>query len=218
MQQKISLQQKITYILFGLTIILLLITFISPELLGIKIDPEDIKELILSAGSYSWLAYLVLIIVSVLSPIPSSIFALVGGYIFNPLLIIFLNFLGEALGASGNFYIGRLLGKKIVTKRFPKIKKTVDKITMNTIFLLALIPVGTSNITGYSAGVSEISYKKYISGWMSGIMLLNTVITLLGYSAQQQSLLMTGIISALGIVAIFAVHTLMKNHTKKSKK
>lgn len=215
MKQKYSLQQKITYILFGFAIILLLIILISPGLLGIKIDPEYIKELILSAGPYSWLAYLALITSSVLSPIPSSIFALIGGYIFNPILIIFLNFLGEALGATGNFYIGRILGKKIITKRFPKVKNTVDKITMNTVFLLALIPVGTSNITGYSAGVSEMSYKKFITGWMLGIMLSNTAITLLGYSAQKKSIMMTAIVSILGTAAIVSIHRIMRKYYKK---
>lgn len=167
------------------------------------LSQTNLEAFIKKAGIFSWLAFLILIIVSVLGPLPSSLVVLVGGYIFNPFFALGLTLIGETIGATGNFYIGRKLGKKILMKKFPKVKKMIEKygnhLTPLNIFLLGIIPVGTSNVTGYVAGMTKMSYKKYIQAWMMGIMLLNTAISFLGYSAKIQSLPLTA-----GIV-IFAI-------------
>ena len=176
-------------------------------------NQASIEAFIKRAGIFSWLAYLLLVILAVLGPITSSVIILIGGYLFNPFLVIGLNLLGEFIGASGNFFIGRKLGKKLLMKKFPKIKHMVEKygdyLNSFNIFLLGLIPVGTSNLTGYVAGMSRMSFKKYISSWMVAIFFLNIAISFLGYSARIHSLPLTIAIVVIIIISL----AVMKKYT-----
>ena len=80
------------------------------------------------------------------------------------------------------------------------VKKYGSHLNRESIFFLALIPVGTSNVTGYLCGISNNTFKDYIISWVSGITILNIIITFLGYSAKIQSLGLT-----IGIVSLIAV-------------
>ena len=163
---KITPIKIITYGLF-ISLSIFLLYSISAEIDPTKLfNKETIEGLIESSGPLSWLVFIFLIALAVMSPLPSSTLVLIGGYLFNPLFTILLTIIGEIIGAIGNFYIGRKFGKTIITKRFPKIKKMVKKygshLNRESIFFLALIPVGTSNVTGYLCGISNNTFKDYI--------------------------------------------------------
>ena len=121
-----------------------------------------------------------------------------------------LNLIAEMLGASGNFFIGRKLARKFMIKKFPKMKRYADQLNTKIVFLLALIPVGTSNITGYIAGISKMRFKRYLGTWMLGITLLNTSIALLGYSARIQSVKLTVIIIVIGLISMYGIYQIIK--------
>jgi len=152
---------------------------------------ESIEQFILGAGIWSWLVYIVLISIMVLSPLPSSLFVLIGGYLFNPFLVILLTIIGEAIGATGNFFIGRKLGKRVLLKRWPKVRSLFERygehVNRQNVFFLSMIPVGTSNFTGYLAGMSDIDYRDYIISWITGITFVSLIIAFLGHSAKIES-------------------------------
>ncbi|MCA9352803.1 VTT domain-containing protein [Patescibacteria group bacterium] len=195
------------FVLGGLLLFLYSRNSISVER---TLSQEHLMEIIQSAGIFSWLVYLLLVTLSVLSPITSSVIVLVGGYLFHPLLAIGLNLIAEMLGASGNFFIGRKLARKFMIKKFPKMKRYADQLNTKIVFLLALIPVGTSNITGYIAGISKMRFKRYLGTWMLGITLLNTSIALLGYSARIQSVKLTVIIIVIGLISMYGIYQIIK--------
>ena len=207
------------YSISTLKIILYSLTLITITFLlyysGIEIsdfsflNQTNIELFIKNAGSLSWVVYIFLIALTVLSPLTSSTLVLIGGYLFNPLLAIAFTIIGEILGATGNFFIGRKLGKKIIIKKFPKIEKMIHKyegyLNRQTIFLLALIPVGSSNFTGYLCGISHLKYRQYIFPWISGITILNIAVAFLGYSAKIQSLSLSVGILGLALIGLIIV-------------
>ncbi|MCA9351323.1 TVP38/TMEM64 family protein [Patescibacteria group bacterium] len=183
------------------------------------LSQANIEAFIKQAGVFSWLVYLVLVILAVLGPITSSTIAIIGGYLFNPFLAIGLNMAGELIGAAGNFLIGKKLGKRYLVERFPKVKAMVTRygayLNPFNIFLLGLVPVGTSNLTGYVAGMSGMKFKRYIYSWMVALFFVNIFITFLGYSAKIHSLPLT-----LGIVMVIMISVwfVKKASAKMSKK
>lgn len=190
-------------------IILIFLYIIGSEVndrFGFIFTEEGIERFITGAGVWSWLVYIGLIAFMVLSPLPSSIIVLVGGYLFNPLFMIILTIIGESLGATSNFFIGRKIGKSFILKHSRKLRKMFEMygehINPQTVFFLAMIPVGTSNITGYLAGMSELKYKRYIISWITGVSFINFIISLLGYSARSDNYILSGIIVLIG-VALF---------------
>ncbi|MCA9351880.1 VTT domain-containing protein [Patescibacteria group bacterium] len=175
-----------------------------------------IEAFIKSAGVFSWLVYLALVVVAVLGPITSSTIALIGGYLFHPLVAIFLNILGEFIGGTGNFFIGKKLGKQYLMAKFPKVRRIVEKyggyLKPFHIFLLGLVPVGTSNFTGYVAGMSGVPFRVYIRSWMIAIFFVNVLVTLLGYSAKIHSIPLT-----IGILVVLALVLLVMKYMSSRK-
>jgi uncharacterized membrane protein YdjX (TVP38/TMEM64 family) len=180
------------------------------------VNPESIQRFIQGAGAWSWLAYLCIVTFMVMGPLPSSIVVVIGGYLFHPILVIALTALGEALGATGNFIIGRKIGRNILMEYVPKIKKLVRKygyyINKKTIFFLSIFPVGTSNITGYLSGMSGILFKDYITSWIFGVTCLNIVLAFLGHSAKIENYTLTVVIIIIGIGIIMLLRKYLKKN------
>jgi uncharacterized membrane protein YdjX (TVP38/TMEM64 family) len=159
---------------------------------GYRLSQDIIQNFIKDMGYLSWLAYIILVSLFVISPLPSTMLGIIAGYLFHPLAAILFGLIGETIGAAGNYYIGKNFSKFFTNKeRFPRISKTIisysKKLTQEIIFLLGMIPVSTSNLTGYAAAIGGIPFKKYIVPWISGIGIVVIITSLLGYSAKIQS-------------------------------
>lgn len=157
------------------------------------INEQSIIAFVSDAGSLSWLVFSALVALAVMSPLPSSALGLVGGYVFSPFTALALIALGEVVGATVNYLLGRYVIRHVVTKeRFPVVYANIARyksyLTGYTVFLLGLVPAGTANVTGYTAGLIGMRYWVYIMSWSSGIMLLSTLTTFLGHSARTENI------------------------------
>lgn len=210
-------------VFYGLVfiIILTLLYMIGSELsyrFGFSFSEEYIADVIKSGGAWSWLVYILLIAGMTLGPLPSSIIVLVGGYIFHPLLVLPLTLAGETIGATGNFIVGRKVGRTLLLKYSRKLQRMFntygEHIHAQNIFFLSMIPVGTSNVTGYLAGMSHVPYKRYIVAWLSGVGFVSLFISLLGYSARQDNYILSAIIIVVGLVIFFCLKKIFRKNKK----
>lgn len=156
------------------------------------INTESVTAFVENSGSLSWVVFAAVVALVVMSPLPSSALGLIGGYLFSPWLALLLIACGEIVGASINYCIGRyIIGSVATPERFPnahaKIEKYKSYLTGKTVFLLGLVPAGTANVTGYTAGLIGMRYRTYIIAWSLGIMSLSALTTFLGHSAQQRN-------------------------------
>lgn len=209
---------------FGLLAVVVLYTL---HYIGLEIQHNpalsqtNLEAFITNAGKFSWLVYIGILMLFVMSPLPSPVLTLVGGFIFHPLIALGLTLFGESLGACANFYIGRILGKGLFYKRrFPKLRAFFERYSahfdFHTIFLLGLIPVGTSNITGYAAGLTNMKLREYFFPWISGVMILTVATTFLGRSAKNGTPYVSAIIIAGIILALLIIKFVWKKQIKVS--
>ncbi|MGL5352477.1 MAG: TVP38/TMEM64 family protein, partial [Clostridium sp.] len=136
-------------------------------------NPEELKNLILSFGKYSFLAYIGIQIAQIIVFfIPGELVQIAGGYIFGSLGGYGLSIVGVLIGSAISFMIARVLGKKFVQKivfsedkwlfkKIDEIKKHPEKLK-KLIFILYLIPGIPKDILGYICGVTDISLKDFI--------------------------------------------------------
>ena len=146
--------------------------------------------------------------------LPITPFNLAGGAIFGLWLGILLNWIGTMLGASGEYWLGRGLGKDAV-RRFLWRHDALHSVERAERFLpmtrLQLIPVVPLNVLSFSAGAAKMSYPVYLATVAVG-MFPSTVIytyfadSLLGQTsgAKRGALLHLAIASVLLIVVSFA--------------
>lgn len=154
-----------------------------------------------------------------ISPLSNSFLGLLGGYLFNPILAIVFTLIGQAVGGMINFYIGKVFSKSLMNeKKFPKISKTIKKymnhLNFENIFILGIIPIGTANITGYVSGLSKIKLIKFLFPWILGVTTTTVVSTLMGYSAKIYKPFLSFAIIVVAVIIYFSV----KFYLKKNKK
>ena len=159
--------------------------------------------------SVSWLAYILLLVVAIMSPLPDTPTVLVGGYIFGPVVATVLTIIAQILGATADFYLARKLGKGFVTKKFPEsvtlLNNYSEKLGWQTIFLMRLTPTLSFDMLSYASGLSSLSFKKYIVATAGGMIPLIVITTLLGYSASIHSRMFA--VSTLVVGSLFVVLT-----------
>lgn len=132
-------------------------------------SPKQIKQIILSYGKYSVLAFLGLQMLQVIAFfIPGEVIQVAGGYIYGAFLGGLLSLLGITLGSAVVYGIARLFGKPLVRKIISEkhltfFSKIIKLGSMNYIvFLLYLIPGIPKDVLGYLCGISEISFRDFL--------------------------------------------------------
>ena len=184
-------------------------------------NQDLISSLLNQYRSISWLLYIGLLVLAVMSPLPDSVVVLAGGFIFGPVVGTLLTIVGQSLGASFDFLLARKLGRAFVVDRFPKSVSLVDTYShtlgWQTIFLMRLLPTLSFDVLSYAAGLSSLSFRTYFFATTAGLIPLAIITTVLGHSANIHSATLattTLFVGAIVIVGIsYATHHLVK--TKK---
>lgn len=132
-------------------------------------NPNRVKNIVVSYGKYSVLAFISLQIIQVVAFfIPGEIIQIAGGYIYGTVLGTIFSFIGITLGSAIVYGISHFYGKplinKLVSRRDLKFFQRLLNIgSINYIvFLLYLIPGIPKDVLAYICGISEITFKNFI--------------------------------------------------------
>lgn len=149
-------------------------------------DLQDILKFLNKFGNFSWLVYILIVILEViLAPMPGIIINSAAAIVFGPFLGTILSLIGNVLGASicffiakryGGFYFERLIGEK----KLAQFQKYSEKYGALVLFILRLNPITSSDLFSYLAGFIEMSYKKFIIATTLGLIPTMIVISYFG--------------------------------------
>lgn len=156
-----------------LSLILIFLIFTAHEYyikyFNVLKDPNEVKNIIMSYGNYSILAYILLQILQVLAFfIPGEIIQIAGGYIYGTIWGSVLSIIGITLGSAMAYgfssYYGKPLVNKIISKKDLRFFDRILNIgSINIIvFLLYLIPGIPKDALAYICGISSIGFKDFI--------------------------------------------------------
>jgi len=181
-------------------------------------NPEEFKDYIQSFGIWAPIVYIVLFTVVPLTLFPDSILAISGGLAFGIVRGSIYTMIGAIMGATLAFFITRTIGNSAINnfmdKNFKGAKNYTDKMGIEVILLLRLIPLFPFDIVSYLAGLSNIKFKKYIIGTIigtiPGILVFNNI--------GQQIMNFTSfgfIISIILLVILFLISFIFKKKLSK---
>lgn len=180
-----------------------------------------ISSLLSQYSSISWLIYVGLLVLAVMSPLPDSIVILAGGFIFGPVIGTILTIIGQSMGASFDFLLARKLGREFVIRKFPRSSSIVDTYShtlgWQTVFLMRLLPTLSFDIFSYASGLSSLSFKKYYLATTAGLIPLAIITTVLGHSANIHSASLATATLFIGALAIVGI-SYATQHIVKTKK
>ncbi len=167
-----------------------------------------------------------MILQAFIAPIPAFLIAGANGVVFGIFFGTIISWIGAMVGATGTFYLARFLGANFVEKmeKNNSLLKKVDEISkqngMKIIFIGRLLPFISFDFLSYAAGLSSLSFKKFliatgigmIPGTIAYVILGNQIVK---YTKEVNSIL---ILIALLFVLFWITHTLFKKALKFNKK
>lgn len=128
-------------------------------------DRERIQQFVDSAGLLAPTVYILLLVVqAVVAPLPAPAVAMAGGYSFGTVEGFFLTWAGALLGGVFSFGLSRLFGRNFVvtSARLEKLDRYVQAHGAILIFVLRLIPLVSFDAISYAAGLSGMSFRKFL--------------------------------------------------------
>lgn len=176
-----------------------------------------LQDWVQSLGVLGWVASFLLMLIASITPLPDSWVAFGIGISYATIWAVMIVFLAGILGASGNFFLARLLGKHYIHARFPHAADTIDtlanKAGFQMLILARLVPNPIPiDIVSYSAGVSTIAYPRFLLASAIGMLPGQVAIIFLahGFSSLNWLLLAVGLV-AIVFLTFFARHVLNKH-------
>lgn len=131
-------------------------------------SPESIKAYIESSAPWSHLVFFFLQLVSsIVAPIPSNITALAGAILFGTIPAFLLTWSAVVLGSLIVFFLARALGQDFVSgfvgrKLSSRYLDIIRRKRDTFLFLAFLFPFFPDDILCILAGLTEISWKRFL--------------------------------------------------------
>ena len=142
--------------------------FKSTGWLGNFESVEELKKIIQGAGFYSYSIFVLIQFLQVtILPIPGIVTTIVGVILFGPVIAFFLSLLAILLGSISAYFIGKILGIKVLKWAIGKEKTEVlqNKLKKGkyVFFLMMLFPFFPDDILCILAGVINMDFKFFLN-------------------------------------------------------
>lgn len=148
-------------------ILLTLLIFLSFYLISRSISEDELRLLIVDAGSLGPVIFILLsLLTNILAPLSGTPILFAGYYAFG-INVIFLATIAGLISFVINFWIARRWGRSIVQKlagkeSMWKIDKLVQNYGLITLILLRLFQGGIGDFVSYAAGLTSMRFWPYI--------------------------------------------------------
>lgn len=141
--------------------------------------PGRVEDRLESAGSFAPVVFVLVMAVTVITPIPTLPLDLLAGRVFGPLYGTLYAVTGATLGALASFFLARWLGRDLVA-RFLRghinfCQQCSDRLLVKLVFLARLIPAVSFDMVSYGAGLTKMSWTKFAVATFVGMVPLTFV-------------------------------------------
>jgi uncharacterized membrane protein YdjX (TVP38/TMEM64 family) len=192
------------------------------ELLGFLDDPKKIQQWIQQFGVLGPLVIIFLIALAIIiSPIPSAPVALVSGMLYGHTLGTIYVVLGATIGALSAFIIARTFGydyvnSKLQSRMSVKIIGSQNTLMM-IVFVSRLAPFISFDVISYAAGLTKLTFGRFIIATLMGIIPISFVLAHLGSevkNSEMESIVTAVLLLGLLILIPLLIKKLMLNSKK----
>lgn len=190
-----------------------ILKFFNTDSIYFSINAENIQSYVSNYGIYAPIFFiLICIFVVVFPPSPNLIPMIAGGILFGIQFGILYSYIGIMAGATINFFLTRIFGRKIIKSILNKneinfIDNFAKKINWRIISILPFLPGMYADLGGYSAGLGKMKFKKYFFAASLGYIVLIVLANTLGRIFIEDPFLriILSIIIFVGFISIFII-------------
>lgn len=195
--------------------VLVLVYGISAFQSGNLMTIDDFRGWICGYGALGPLMFMLVYGLLVTFGFPAVLCSAVGGLLFGRFYGTAYNLFGACLGASGAFWIARLIARDFVANKFANARwfggfsRGIEKDGFYYMLFVRLLPIFPFNGVNYASGVANIRYRDFLLATMIGMLpydfaLTNAVVEV-GEAAAHGFKLSPGLIAALTLLAFVSL-------------
>lgn len=165
----------------------------------------ELKKYILSYGLWApFISFLLMILQTLIAPLPSFLITLANAMIFGPFYGFFLSIFSALFASYVAFYISFWIGRPFFStlKTSNKIDKFIIQYGGKGIFILRLFPVISFDLVSYLAGLTSIHPLKFGIATLLGMIPATLAFSILGTSFAIVNIWLTAIGSLLLLLLI----------------
>jgi len=196
-------------------VIILVVILIKVSGITESFSLPELRAMVKSFGIWGPLGFIILYGLSIAIGTPGTLFTIAGGLLFGRWFGTLYNVIGATLGASGAFWIARLVSRKTIMERFGHTKwfsafnRGMEKNGFNYMLFVRLVPLFPFNGINFASGITNISFRDYALGTAIGIIPGGFVFTNaaveMGESAMGGFKLSPGVILAFALLGLLAL-------------
>lgn len=167
-------------------------------------------------GSLGVLLYILMVTPAFIVPMaPDLVLVAAAGLTFGPIFGSVYAMAGGLLGATANFYLARYFGRPALErylgeKRIRQIDQYTAKMGWVLLFIFRLVPGFNFSLVSLAAGLTNISFWKFISATFLGALPIIIIVSALGESIPENPILiLIGVIVV--VSAIVIAHRVLKS-------
>ena len=143
------------------------------------LDPGRVEGRLHAAGPLGPVLFILVMAVTVVSPVPTFPLDILAGRVFGPLFGTLYAVTGATLGAVVSFFVARWLGRDLIA-RFLKghisfCQQCSDKLLTKVVFFARLIPAVSFDLVSYGSGLTKMSWTKFAVATFIGMLPLTSV-------------------------------------------
>ena len=201
-----------------LLLLLILILAIIVYLPKINNLYNNVENIIKNSGNLAPITYMILMIIAIIiSPIPASPLAIIGGAVFGNWLGMIYTLIGATIGAVLAFLIARFFLREYISKKleknkfYAKIKGRNEENIARIILITRLMPQVSFDLVSYAAGLTKLNVLTFVIVTFIGMIPIVFLLSFFG------SIIHPYLPTILLIITIFFVVYLMYLIFKKDK-
>lgn len=175
----------------------------------------ELRSWIISYGFFAPLVFILIYGTMVTFGFPAVLCSTVGGLVFGKFYGTACNLFGATLGASGAFWIARIIARDFVANKFAAAKwfdafsKGVERDGFYYMLFIRFMPIFPFNGTNFASGITNIRYRHFLFATMIGMLpydfaLTNTVVEV-GESVANGFELSPGLVAAFSLLAFVSL-------------
>lgn len=154
-------------------LILLLLYILNRSIILNNFSVSNVKLYLESKGAMAPLIYILIFTIVPLTLFPDAFLVIAAGTVFGFSYGTIYTIIGAGCGATLSFYVARLLGHNIFyTQKNPlfNFDERMSGKGFIIIFILRLIPLFPFDLISYSAGLSKVLYRDFITATIIGAL------------------------------------------------
>jgi len=170
-------------------------------------SPEYIRDLLIALGNWGYLLFVILLIISILSPVPATPIILAGGYVYGLITGSLLAVVSIIIGGSILFLLVKKIGEPLLRmfvdehhiKHFRHILKKRGKVAALISFVIPLFPSTSIMLV---VGLTGVSYITFVTLVILGHLPRFLIINSFGADLHTGLTIKTLIVASLGVTLI----------------